>query len=161
MRAGPAITIGVVAIVAAALAGYWAGFREGWNMGIRADAAPRGSIAIAQLQFIDRGRIDDVKVGLESEIDMGLIHWHHLSNSFVAPFINVFSGTDVIPDYEQYVRRLAVYRQKHKSSLHNPALQKSLLENAEKAGPEFVEEMRKGGDEARRALDEMVEKYGK
>jgi hypothetical protein len=36
-----------------------------------------------------------------------------------------------------------------------------LLENAEKAGPEFVEEMRKGGDEARRALDEMVEKYGK
>lgn len=161
MKLGFAITAVLVAITVAAAGGYWVGFREAWSMGVRADAAPRGSIAVWQLQLIDRGRIDDVRAGLEHDIDMGLILWHDLSTSHVAPFMNTLSGTEVVPEYEQYVRRIALYRKTHGSPLHDPARERSLMESSAKVSPEFAAEMKKGGDDARRALNEMVEKYGR
>ena len=102
-----------------------------------------------------------MKVGLEHDIDMGLILWHDLSTSHARPFINALSGANVLPEYEQYVRRLASYRRTHKSSLSDPASTKSLIENAAKVSPEFAEEMKTGSEAARRTLDAMVEKYGK
>ena len=160
MKTWLAVGIGVVAAAGAASAGYWAGFREAWAMGVRADAAPRGAIAIFQLRAIEAGRINDVKVGLEHDIDMGLIHWHDLSGSSVSVLINFLSGTEVIPDYEQYVRRLAIYRKKHKSALSDPEMEKALLDSASKVSPETVSDLKEGGERARRALDAMVKKYG-
>jgi hypothetical protein len=159
MRITVAIAIFVVATSVAAIGGYWAGFREAWSMGIRADAAPRGALALAQLNLIQSGRIDDVKPMLEHDIDMGLILWHDLSKSSVGPLVNTLSGVEVIPDYEQYVRRLALYRSTHRSSLHDPESIKSLIDGAAKLNPSVAEEITAGSNNARRALDETVSKY--
>ena len=161
MKTWLAITVVLTLVIAAAFGGYWAGFQDAWDMGLRADAAPRGAIAVAQLQRIERNRIDDVKLGLEHDIDMGLIHWHDLSKSQVRPFINLFSGADVVPDYERYVRRLAAYRKAHPSTLSDPAMAKSLVESSAKVSPERADDMRKGRESSLRALNEMVETYGK
>ena len=115
--------LAVVLVAVAACAGYWAGFRTAWTMGMSADAAPRGTIAVYQLRLLERGRLNDVKLGLEHDVDMGLINWHGLLASPVSPVINVLSGYDVMPEYERYVRRLATYRKNHKSSRSTSARQ--------------------------------------
>lgn len=108
-------------------------------MGVRAVAAPRGAIAIFQLDAIDAGCLDRMKPGLNNDIDVGLIHWDDLSNSRVSPLVNVLSGTAVVPEYEQYVRRLAAYRKSHKSPLFDAEIERTLTESAAKVGPEYAE----------------------
>ena len=154
------IIVSLVAIIAGVV-GYWSGFREGWSLSIRADAALRGSIAMAQLDSINRNDTDRLKFGFESEIDQGLIYWYQLTNSFVAPLINFLTGENIIPGYERSIRRLAVYRKKNKSPLIDSDEGKSLQEYAEKSDSAFVPEVKKANEYVHRALNEMVEKYSK
>ena len=160
MKTWLTITGVLITASAAALAGYCLGFREAWVMGLRADAAPRGVLAISQLQSIEQGRIDDVRALLESDIDSGLVLWYDLSRSPLHPAINTLSGTEVFPEYEQYIRRLAAYRKAHRSSLSDPAKVQSMLETAAKTNPEFARELKQGNERAVRAIDTLVKKYG-
>jgi hypothetical protein len=144
MRTGLAVIVATIVAVIAACGGYWLGFREAWSMGIRADAAPKGVVAIGQLRLIEQGRVDDLRGVLENDIDTGLILWRDLSTSPLRPIMNQLSGTEVFPEYEQYVRKLATYRKSHKSPLSNPAAVRELGQSTESAS---------------RAIDEVVKKY--
>jgi hypothetical protein len=144
MRTGLTIVLVVVVAIAAACGGYWLGFREAWSMGLRADAAPKGVIAIGQLRLIKQGRINDLKGILENDIDTGLILWHDLSASQLRPLMNTLSGTEVFPEYEQYVRKLATYRKAHQSGLY----------------PAPAGQLGQPGKSASRAIGEVVKEYG-
>ena len=159
MKRGPAVVLILAAAAVAACGGYWVGFRHAWDMGLRADAAPRGAIAVSQLRFLEQGRLNDVRVGLEHDIDMGLIHWHELLASPASPLLNVLSGEDVMPEYERYVRRLAMYRKGHRSSLNDAAQVQSLIDRAGKVSPSAAADMKQGNEQVVKTLDEMVRKY--
>lgn len=159
MRTGLAIVVIAVVAFIAACGGYWLGFREAWSMGLRADAAPKGAVAIAHLRLIESGRLNDVKFALESDIDTGLVLWHDLYSSPLRPAINALSGIDVFPEYEQYVRRLASYRKANKSPLSDPKLTESMISSAGKHNPAFARELAQSKESADRAIDEMVKKY--
>jgi hypothetical protein len=159
MKIGPAVAILVVCATIAACGGYWLGFREAWGMGIRADAAPKGVIAIGNLRLIESGRTNDLKFALESEIDTGLMLWHDLSASPLRPVMNPLSGIEIFPDYEQYVRKLAAYRKANKSPLSDPKLTESLISNARKHDPALARELEQSKHSAERAIDEVVKKY--
>jgi hypothetical protein len=161
MRTGLAVLVVAVVGIAAACGGYWLGFREAWNMGVRADAAPRGVVAIGQLRLIEKGRLDDLKLALENDIDTGLLLWHDLSASPLRPAMNTLSGVEVFPEYEEYVRRLATYRKANASPLADPKLVESLVSNAQKRDPEVARELEESVASSRRAIQEVVTKYAK
>jgi hypothetical protein len=151
----------VILLAVATAGGYWLGFRDAWSMGMRADAAPRGAVSIAQLHLIERGRLNEVKFALESDVDSGLVQWHDLSGSRLRPFVNVLSGTEVFPEYEAYVRALATYRKANKSPLADSTLTESMIAGAERASPQFARELAQSHKNAQRAIDEMVTAYGR
>ena len=159
MRTGLAIVLVTVIAVIAACGGYWMGFREAWSDGLRADAAPRGVIAIGQLRMIESGRMDYLRSALESDIDSGLLLWHDLASSPLRPVVNTLSGTEVFPEYEDYVRRLATYRKAHPSPLSDPKLAESLVSNAQKLSPEVARELKQSTAAADRSIQEMVKQY--
>ena len=146
MKPGLAVVVLAVVAIIAACGGYWLGFREAWSMGIRADAAPKGVVAIGQLRLIELGRIEDLRGALETDVDTGLMLWHDLSASPLRPVMNTLSGIEVFPAYEQYVRKLATYRKTHKSPLSDPTAAREMGPSAESAS---------------RAIDQVVKSYGR
>ena len=125
-----------------------------------ADAPVRGSLAIGHLRLLEQGRVADLRTFYESDIDSGLTWWAQLEADPTYRLLNILSGHDVVPDYEQYVKRIAVYRKANKSPLRDPALVASMLKSARDRDPAFARELEEGGRESERAIDRMVEKYG-
>lgn len=156
-----AIAIAVVAALGLTVGGgYWLGFRHAWNLAVQAQAPVRGSLAIGQLRLLEQGRISDLKTFYDSDIDSGLIWWAQLEDAPSYLALNILSGQEIVPEYEQYVRRLATYRKSHNSPLRDPALVESMLKSAREADPAFARELEEGGRQAEAAIDRMVNKYG-
>ena len=147
-----------VALVSA-VGGYVVGFRSAWELGLYADAAPRGSLALSSLRALQAGRLDQLRPVLEGDIDSGLIWWSRLESSVNYPVINLLSGTDVVPDYERYVRRLAAHRAVTASP--NFAAWSQAQARSDSLSPEIQAELALGEKEARAAIDAMVTKYGR
>jgi hypothetical protein len=155
-----AIVVVIVCVaVVSAIGGFWFGFRQAWGMGVMADAAPRGAIAIAHIRWLDNGRTGDVKMQLESDIDSGLLWWHELSHSKLSGVLNTLSGSDVYPTNEEYVRRLAVYRKAHPSPFWDPKLQAETEATMAKADPAIAADFVEAGRTSRRAIEEEISKY--
>lgn len=99
----------ILSSLLAAAGGYWFGFRQGWVLSQEADASARGALAVLQLHSLDQGRVDDVKLLWEHDVDFGLLLWPAIDSYPLRSSLNVLWGQNVIPDYEKYVRRLAIY----------------------------------------------------
>ena len=101
--------------VVGAAAGYWFGFREAWQLGVMADSLPRGVIASQQLNALRAGHSDNVIVGLEFDVDNGLLWGGDLIESPITKFLDPVWGIGVTPFLEGYAVRLAKYRKEHPS----------------------------------------------
>ena len=152
------LTIAGVAVASAA-AGYWFGFRQAWEMGLMAEAAPRGVVALGNMRSIDAGRIDEVKFSLEGEVDAGLMWWHEISSSPLLPILDDLSGSEVYPSSERYVRRLAGYRKANPSPYWDPALNAQVDANIAKADPELAKEMAESAQAGREAIEAVIAEY--
>lgn len=153
-------TLAFLLAAASAVGGYWWGFRQAWGLAQMADAGPRGALAIEQLHQLEKGTSEPIRLQLESEIDLGLTWWHQIDEFPLRFALNTLSGTDVIPEEETYVRRLAVYRKEHPSPLEDPSLNQQLLDNARKLDPAIAKDLEDSGREHRRIVQEMLERYG-
>ena len=106
----------VVACAASAAAGFWAGFREAWDLGSAADLLPRAARSVTHLQDLQAGKIRPVELGLEVDVDSALIWADVLMEHPLRRLWRPLWGMEVYPEYEAYVRRLADYRRDHPSS---------------------------------------------
>ena len=147
----------LLAAAAAAVGGYWLGFRHGCRLGLMADAAPRGVVAIAQIRQLEKGQTESIRFDLEAEVDSGLMWWHELDRFPLRRALNTLSGADVIPGDEKYVRRLAIYRKEHPSPLDDPSLNRQMLEHMD---PSVAKDLEEGDRSRRQAIKEMLQKYG-
>ncbi|HUQ74891.1 MAG TPA: hypothetical protein VM183_09210 [Burkholderiales bacterium] len=136
----------IVACALSAAAGFWVGFREGWTIGAAADLLPRGARSVAHLEALQAGKVRPVVLGLEFDVDNGLIWGYEVLNHPMRELWRPVWGLDVVPEYEGYARRLADYRQRHPSSMRSEMFE---------AVPEFAQ----GAREAAARRDSMVERY--
>jgi hypothetical protein len=151
------VTLGMAILSAGA--GFLFGFRQAWDMGLMADAAPRGFIALANIRSIDAARTDQVKFMLEGEIDAGLLWWHEITRSPLLPLLNQLSGVDVYPATEKYIRRIAEYRKAHPSPYWDPELNAQVDANIAKADPELAAEFADSGRAGREAIEAVIAEY--
>ena len=151
------VTIAIGA--AALLVGFWFGFRHGWQMGLMAEAAPRGVVGMQLGQRLDADHGEEAKYYFESQIDAGLMFWHDLSDSPLAPYLDRLTGSDVFPEYEKYIRRLAAYRKGHPSPLWDPAMDAEVNANMAKHDPGMAKNFAEASRDAKKTMDEVVEKY--
>jgi hypothetical protein len=147
----------VVACGASSAAGYWVGFREAWTLGVAVDNLPRGARSVAHLQALQAGRLRPVTLGLEFDVDNGLMWGYEVVNHPLRGLWEPLWGLDILPRYEQHLVRMADYRRAHPSSMRAEMFQ---------APPDSRPDLRESYvDFARGARavvarrDEMVERY--
>lgn len=100
-----------------AAAGFWAGFREGWTIGVAADLAPRAVRSIAHLQALETGNPRTVRLGLEFDVDNALVWGYEVTHHPLRELWASLLDLDFLPAYERDLGRLAGYRSAHPSSL--------------------------------------------
>jgi len=149
------VTVALIAVAS----GYWLGFSQAFSLGLMAQAPVRGSIAAGQLNSLDRGRLDDVRTQLESEVDLGLIWWAQLEEFPLYRALNVLSRQSVVPDNLRYMRRVAAYRKAHASPLAHPELIDQMLESVRADDPDLANQLVEGGRENEAAIARMIQKY--
>ena len=147
------ICIGIAALVA----GYWLGLRQGADFGVEFASTLRGSSSLMYLQAIQDGKftIQDTKVnvyvnGLESQVDEALFQNYYLEDHPAFRFLPRLWGSDVEAARREYLTRLANYRKEHPSPMR-PEANEALL--AKK--PELRQSMVK----TQEAIAEMVSRY--
>ncbi len=137
--------------------GYWFGFREAWNLGVIADFLPRGAISSHQLNALRVGKQENVIIGLESDVDMGLIYGDTLFNHPLRNLLNPVWGFSVYPEYEEYAVRLANYRKKHPTFMKPDMFDKVPQDKPELN--DFYKDLQKGVRENIIIINNMTEKY--
>jgi hypothetical protein len=149
----------VVVLIAtvAGVAGYWFGFRDGFDLGPKVNAAPKGVLALSTLRLIQRGDTVQPQSILQSDIDIGLLWWHDVRQFPLSPYLASIWGFDVYPQNEKYVRILAKYRVNHPSPFMDEKLTLRMLENMP---PDLRPEMEESGKEINRTLKQMIQEYG-
>ena len=139
-----------------AAAGFWAGFREAWVMGGAVDMLPRGARSVAHLEAIHAGNLRPVRLGLEFDVDNGLIWGYEVMNHPLRELWSPLWGFDD-PGYERYLTRLANYRRNHPSSTRA-----DMFAAAPETRPDLQEGLRDFSRNARDVAtrrDAMVERY--
>jgi hypothetical protein len=157
MRRSLALGLTLAASIATAGAGYWVGFRDGWHTGLAADFVPRGVIALQQLQALRAGKPQVVYIGLEHDIDQGLIWGYKAFNHPMRSFWSPLWDINVYPMYEPYATRLADYRKTHPSSMSETLFDKVSADKPELK--DLYRELAQSSREAKAQLDHMIERY--
>jgi len=145
----------VVACTASAAAGFWAGFREAWSLGSAADLLARAARSVTHLEDLQAGKTRPVVLGLEFDVDAGLLWAFDLSEHPLRKLWKPLWDLDL--DYEAYARRLADYRRDHPSSLRA-----EMFSNAPESRPDSQEAVRDFSRAAREVAarrDAMVRRY--
>jgi len=155
------IVLLLIVAVVSALAGYWLGFRQAWDLSVMANGPVRGSIAVAHLKSLDENHLDNVRASLNADIDSGLIWWAELEQSPLSGALNFLSGENVLPDHLKHVERVARYRKTHASPLSDPKVTGPMLESVRKVDPELADQMVAAGKESDAAMALMIEKYSR
>jgi hypothetical protein len=150
-------TVALLLASAAAVGGYWLGFRHGARLGLMANAVTSGAVAVGNLRLLEKGHPESVHFYLESEVDTGLMWWPELERT---PLLNVLLGSDVIPGYERYVRMLATYRKAHPSPLDDPSLNQQMIAHIQDQDPSAAHALEEGDRLRRQAIQEVLHKYG-
>jgi hypothetical protein len=141
----------------AAAAGFWWGFREAWSLGVAADFLPRGVIASQQLKALEVGKTDFVAIGLESDVDNGLIWGYDLFHQPLRPILDPLSGYNVYPEYEKYAVRLADYRKDHPSRFKQDMF--DTVPPGKGQYRHFYADLAQGARESVTKMNAMVERY--
>ena len=96
------------------------------------DSLPRGALALHHMAGIERGKTQNVLIGLESDVDIALLWGDRLEHY---PLRSILEPAWDIPlsSSEQYLPRLADYRQQHPSPLGAEALAKEPPPQTEEA----------------------------
>jgi hypothetical protein len=158
MKAKLVISVLVAGIICLIL-GFWLGFRQGWQMELAVEVAPR---AVAELQLgrrLDTGHVDEVKYYFDSQVDAALMYWHDVLHSPVTPFLNFLTGGEYFPEYETYIRRLAQYRKTYPSPLWDPKDMSDIDDYLSKQKPQNAADFAAANREAKAAMDEVVSRY--
>jgi hypothetical protein len=143
--------------MASGAVGYWFGFREALTFGIAADSLPRGSIATYYLRALRAGKHANFTIGLEYDVDMGLIWGHELFHHPLRHVMGPLWGFEFYPEYEKYAVRLADYRKEH-PSLTKPDMFDDVPPDKEQYR-EFYRELAQGTRENIAKINAMVERY--
>jgi hypothetical protein len=152
--------IGVLLVLAcsvAATAGYWAGFREAWTLGTAVDTLPRGARSVAHLEALHAGKLRPVLLGLEFDVDNGLVWGYEVMSHPLRELWAPLWGLEIYPGYERHLTRLANYRREHPSSTRS-----EMFESAPESRPDLRDAVRDFSRSAREVAarrDEMVERY--
>jgi len=147
----------VVACMAAAAAGFWAGFREAWMLGSAADQLERASRSVIHLEELQAGKTRPVLLGLEFEVDAGLLWAHEVLEHPLRRLWAPLWGIEVYPDYERYARRLADYRRDHPS-----ATRVEMFGNSPESRPgsqDALPDFNRSAREVAARRDAMVQRY--
>ena len=147
----------VVACSVSAAAGFWAGFREAWALGSAVDLLPRAARSVTHLEALERGNLRPVRLGLEFDVDSGLLWAYELTRHPMRDLWGPLWGLDVYPAYERYITRLADYRRDHPSSTRA-----DMFANAPESRPDSQEALRDFNRSAREVAarrDEVVQRY--
>jgi hypothetical protein len=147
----------VVASAISALVGYSFGFRQAWSLGVAADALPRGVIASQQLKALKAGKLDFVSVGLESDVDNGLIWGYEVLHHPMRDLLGPLSGASVYPEYEKYATRLADYRKLYPSQLKQDTF--DTVPPGKEEYTAYYRELARGAREGVERINWMVERY--
>jgi hypothetical protein len=145
----------VAACTAAGAGGFWVGFREGWTLGSAADFLPRAARSVALLEDLQAGKTRPVTLGLEFDVDAGLIWAYDILEHPLRGLLAPAWGLDV--DYGTYARQLADYRRDHPSSTRV-----DMFSNAPEARPDSQEALPDFSRSAREVAarrDAMVQRY--
>jgi hypothetical protein len=155
------VRIALLLVLAAAsvLGGYVLGFRQAWDLGLMANAPVRGAIAVAQLRSLENENIANVRAGLDTDIDSGLIWWAEIERFPLYGMLDALSGHSVVSENLGYVRRVATHRKTHASPLKNPKISAAVSEAVREEDPEMADQLIEGGKQAEAAIDLMVRKY--
>ncbi len=133
-------------LLAGAAGGYWLGFRDAWYLSLAAETLPRGVVATHQLRYLRAGTPGPVVVGLEYDVDEGLIRGTDVLGHPLRDLFEPLWGLGVHPRYEQYATQLANHRRQHRSLLDPEAFGKN---------PGLVQD----AQETRAKIERMVERY--
>jgi hypothetical protein len=147
----------VVACSVSGAAGFWAGFREAWGLGSAVDLLPRGSRSVTHLQALHAGNLRPVLLGLEFDVDNGLIWGDAVMHDPLRDLWAPLWGLDVYPGYERYLTRLADYRRDHPSGTRT-----DMFATAPDSRPDLQETLRDFSREAREVAarrDAIVKRY--
>ena len=145
----------VVGCSASAAAGFWEGYREGWITGAAVDVLPRGARSVTHLELLQAGRMRPVVLGLEFDVDNGLIWGYAITSHPLRGLWGPVWGFDVSP--ERYLARLADYRRDHPSSTRA-----DMFSRAPENRPDAQETLRdftKSEREVAERRDAMVRRY--
>jgi hypothetical protein len=115
------IVIASLSLCALTLGSFWLGFREGANIALLVDSAPRGSISLYQLQGLKRGVSQNMVIGLEGDMDVALLHTAWLESHPLYPLLEPVWDLPVASTRRSLVR-LADYRKVNPSPLSAAAL---------------------------------------
>lgn len=72
-------------------------------------------------RLLEAQRVSDLRAQFAFDIDSGLMWWYRIDHSLLCPALNILTGTEVIPQCEVYVRRLAAIARliRHHSMSHS------------------------------------------
>jgi hypothetical protein len=105
----------LIACLASLAVGFWLGFHQAWPLGVQAEFLARGVLATQTLQALRTGKGEVVTIGLEFDIDNGLLVGGDFLEHPLRPYLAPALGIRLAGDYEQYAARLANYRKLHPS----------------------------------------------
>ena len=89
----------LVAALALSLgAGFWLGFREGWNLALMADSARTGFVAVPRLVATQTGHGAELNRAFELDVDNGLIWAHHFLESPLHGYLEPVWGINGYPN---------------------------------------------------------------
>ena len=148
----PALFLAVGFVVGSAF-----GFFNGLGAFALIDAAPRGALAVGNLNALAEGKTERLQIQLENEVDQSLAFYSLASETWWFPLYE--SGFLLVDPEgtENYVCRAATYRKTHPSHSHKEMFDK-VSEGKEQYQSEY-KELAVGIREHLRRVDEMVEKY--
>jgi hypothetical protein len=144
-------------IAGPALVGFWFGVREGWQLALSADAAPRGVMATGNLNALANGKADGLRTIFESDIDNGLLGSHALNISPLRELLSPVWGIEVYPYAQEYVVRLAAYRKANPSPFKADTF--DIVPPGKEAARDFFHELAQSHRENVKVIDQMVERY--
>src|SRR5216117_1633084 len=106
------IALGIAFACSLALGGFWLGFREGAEVSLLVEAAPRGSISLYHLEGLKRGVTQNMVTGLEGDIDVALLYAERFERHPLYPILEPVWGLPV-SSASRSLGRLADYRKSH------------------------------------------------
>ena len=113
---------------------------------------------MAHVRMIDAGSVETLRSLLDGDIDVGLIGWAQIDSSLLKPFVNTLSGEEVVPQYEEYVKRITTFRKAHPSRLSDSKTAESMLGQAG-VNDAAIATAAEDQHDVRVAIDSVLRKY--